>query len=295
MKRLPTLVITFATLVLFSPLYALAQGIVPETCQTGICRVCDLFALADNFIDFLLTGIAVPIVVIALVYGGFQLLTAGGSEDKRTQGKNAITNAIIGILIAFFAWAIVNTVILLIVGSEEIGPGAWFEFPGCTAPATPPAATIPPPAATTTPPTQPAPTTPASGIYSHEAAVAALNPGITISSSGGCSDPNNPRCTSLEGIPAFAIDKLNEIHQNCNCSIVITGGTEVGHRSHGQRLPILDLRFRDQNPNLLRGIELTGYTVDVNFGKGATCEPRSSSSSYVPCRSSEAYLIHMEF
>jgi len=265
-----------------------AQGIVPDTCQSGICELCDLFALADNFIDFLLTRVAVTVLIIALVYGGFKMLTSGDSEDGRTKGKAAITNAIIGILIAFFAWAIINTVLLLLVGNKDVFSAQnWFTFPKCVTAIKPVALPPTPPAATTTPPALPG------GMYSHEAAVAALLPGITRNRV--CGDPNISICTSLEGIPVIAIEKLNQIRINCNCNIVITGGTETGHASHGRGLAVMDLRFSDQNPNLLQGIRTTGYYIDAGFEKGATCEPAGGGSQSVPCESSGAQVIHMEF
>lgn len=58
--------------------------------------------------------------------------------------------------------------------------------------------------------------------------------GISIYSSGGCSDQNNPHCTSLQGIHSECIDGpygIIAFKRNSGCSITITGGTEVGHAS----------------------------------------------------------------
>lgn len=51
------------------------------------------------------------IAVIMLIYGGFQYLTSAGSSDKVKNAKNTILYAIIGLVIAIFAYAIVNWVI----------------------------------------------------------------------------------------------------------------------------------------------------------------------------------------
>ncbi|KAG0277746.1 hypothetical protein BGZ96_002727 [Linnemannia gamsii] len=54
--------------------------------------------------------------------------------------------------------------------------------------------------------------------------------GITISSSGNCTDRNNPNCTSLEGVLSGTIDTIIALKGYSGCgSLVITGGTETGH------------------------------------------------------------------
>ncbi|KAG0091303.1 hypothetical protein BGZ92_001037, partial [Podila epicladia] len=65
----------------------------------------------------------------------------------------------------------------------------------------------------------------------HAAAVAKLNAnGITISSSGGCTDRNNPNCTSLQGVLSGTVDTVIALKGYSKCpSLVITGGTETGH------------------------------------------------------------------
>ncbi|KAG4071922.1 hypothetical protein HA402_006083 [Bradysia odoriphaga] len=67
--------------------------------------------------------------------------------------------------------------------------------------------------------------------YSHAEALEKIEAaGITIASSGSCSDRNIVSCTSLEQIRRNTIDSgviiLKEASQ---CDITITGGTEVGH------------------------------------------------------------------
>lgn len=54
--------------------------------------------------------------VAATVYGGFLYMFAGISEDKE-KGKKAITYGIIGMIITFLAWAIVNIFIILLTSA----------------------------------------------------------------------------------------------------------------------------------------------------------------------------------
>jgi hypothetical protein len=56
--------------------------------------------------------------------------------------------------------------------------------------------------------------------------------GMSVYSSGGCQDRNNSSCTSLEQVHQHTIYGIITLHHACgNCTIVITGGTEVGHAS----------------------------------------------------------------
>lgn len=54
---------------------------------------------------------------------------------------------------------------------------------------------------------------------------------ITWSSSGGCSDRNNPTCTSFEQVNLPTIQGIQTLKSASGCAINITGGTETGHAS----------------------------------------------------------------
>lgn len=51
------------------------------------------------------------ISVLMLIYGGFRYIISGGDSKKITDAKNTILYAILGLIIAFFAYAIVNFVL----------------------------------------------------------------------------------------------------------------------------------------------------------------------------------------
>jgi hypothetical protein len=79
----------------------------------------------------------------------------------------------------------------------------------------------------------------------HEQALNLLSAAdIRTHSSGNCSDKNNKRCTSLDGIRQSTIDGIIAFKKASNCDIVITAGTEVGHapgpysHSNGYKLDI---------------------------------------------------------
>lgn len=53
--------------------------------------------------------------------------------------------------------------------------------------------------------------------------------GITWSSSGGCSDRNNPTCTSFDQINDSTVYGVRTLKTSSACAINLTGGTETGH------------------------------------------------------------------
>ncbi|MEK7576726.1 MAG: pilin [Patescibacteria group bacterium] len=118
--------------------FAPTDGLVPVGCQAGCpCTLCDLYTLALNIERFLLYGIAIPIAAIAILYGGVMMMTSAGSEQKITAGKAAISNAIIGLALAFFAWVIINALLVTLtfqIGFGEKGTSLknWFVPPECT-------------------------------------------------------------------------------------------------------------------------------------------------------------------
>ncbi len=62
-----------------------------------------------------------------------------------------------------------------------------------------------------------------------QAATQLRNAGITWSSSGNCSDRNNPTCTSFEQIRQTTISGIKTLKSSSGCAINVTGGTETGH------------------------------------------------------------------
>lgn len=66
------------------------------------------------------------IAVIMLIVGGIKYVVSGGDSKKVTDAKNTVLYAIIGLVISFLAFAIVNFVVAALPGSNsnENGTGA---------------------------------------------------------------------------------------------------------------------------------------------------------------------------
>ena len=57
-----------------------------------------------------ITGLAITLAVIALIFGSIQFLTAYGDETKLTNAKKTFTFAMIGLVISLLAFAIVQLI-----------------------------------------------------------------------------------------------------------------------------------------------------------------------------------------
>ena len=64
-------------------------------------------SLLDNIIGFLI-AVSIPLAAALIVWGGFQIMTAGGNPNKINEGKNTILYTIIGFAVVLLSWGIVK-------------------------------------------------------------------------------------------------------------------------------------------------------------------------------------------
>ncbi len=137
--------------ILLSPLFSLhahAAGLVP--CQNIItkssdgsvtvsdsCNVCQVFRLSQNILNFIYDVISIPLGAIMLLWGGILILTGGmrGDPGAAQRGKKILTNTLIGLGIAFFAWIAIDTIIKTLAGGGNLfnAVGPWNKIE-CEAP-----------------------------------------------------------------------------------------------------------------------------------------------------------------
>src|SRR3989344_179392 len=218
-------------------------GIVPCSDQkdangiiTNPCNLCHLYTGAKNIVDFMLFDLILPLAVVALLIGGIFLLASQGNPQMMETGKKAITNTVIGVIIAFGSWLIIATIVNTL-GYKGF-TAAWNEPPTCKESIAGTGGLIPPggapqkkfcviPEQAGQPakcdnlgsedvcikgsPTESAcairggtcetlcpVVPPTDGTLTHDEAKGQLDAAsISISSSGNCSDRSNPNCTSL--------------------------------------------------------------------------------------------------
>ncbi|GEM_PF-1294568 len=73
------------------------------------CDIPAFITWVRQVIRFLLT-VAIPLGIVFVSWGGFVIMTAGGSDEKVKKGKDIVLASVIGIAIALAAWLIVITV-----------------------------------------------------------------------------------------------------------------------------------------------------------------------------------------
>jgi hypothetical protein len=86
-------------------------------------------------------------------------------------------------------------------------------------------------------------------VTDHNRAASALAPIKTNHNNTPCTEAefnqkgSIPPCTSLAFLPEETIQLLLNINGSCKCSLVVTGGTEPNHQSHGEGLRAVDIRL----------------------------------------------------
>jgi hypothetical protein len=95
-----------------------AERLVP--CDGTDCSFCDLVVLGSRIINWFFGLVFVLFGVITFV-AGFNLMTSGGNQTKLDDAKKKLSNAIIGLIIVFSAWLIVDTLMKAIVPGGNVG------------------------------------------------------------------------------------------------------------------------------------------------------------------------------
>jgi hypothetical protein len=72
-------------------------------------------SIETNVIQFL-SWIAIPIAVIMVLVGAFQMMTSAGDPEKATQGRKTIQYAAIGFAIALIATGITSLITNILTG-----------------------------------------------------------------------------------------------------------------------------------------------------------------------------------
>lgn len=75
----------------------------------SICTFQDLLDLGYRVIHFTIFILTPAIVIFACVYGSILVILYGQNPDNLKKGKEVITSALIGLVIVWSAWIIVNT------------------------------------------------------------------------------------------------------------------------------------------------------------------------------------------
>lgn len=110
----------------------------PKCACEGDCDLSDFVGLTIEASRYLF-GITGSLALLMFAVGGFWWLTAAGASDRIEKGKKTLVAAVIGILIVFGAWVIVNALLAALTGNVTQGVaqvlnGNWNQaLPGSPA------------------------------------------------------------------------------------------------------------------------------------------------------------------
>lgn len=166
-------------------------------------------------------GLAAAMAFVVITIGGVTYMTSDAISGK-SQGREWVTNALWGLLLVIGAYVILNTINPKILTFNLEIPRPEIAAPTLTAGAP---ALLP------------------GQIAEHNATkIRLLNAGVQINNNGNyCLEGQTTGCTNLNGLPDNAVIDLINLKKACNCGVVVTGGTEGGHLTHGPGKSIVDL------------------------------------------------------
>lgn len=89
--------------------------------QTGLGAIqntgqVDIYTRLANYLNVILSLVGI-IASIYVIYAGVKWIRAGGNDEVVKEAKDTIRSAVWGLVVVFSAYAIVNFVILKLIGS----------------------------------------------------------------------------------------------------------------------------------------------------------------------------------
>ena len=94
------------------------------------CSLCHLFVMIDGIVDFVLLKLVPPIATLILIFAGMSFYFALGNPEKFRHAKSVLLSVIIGLIIIYASWIIINAVMVEIMGMADwVGFGeGWFRI-----------------------------------------------------------------------------------------------------------------------------------------------------------------------
>lgn len=124
-QAIATLGIALMPFLMFAPQVGHAQLIdqFVNNCPENTGVRCNEGGLGEIFVTVINWALAIGFIlaVIFLIYGGFRYILAGGNEESAKAGRQAIFNALIGVVIIVLSYVIVQIVYRFVSGGSTGG------------------------------------------------------------------------------------------------------------------------------------------------------------------------------
>ncbi|PJE57994.1 MAG: hypothetical protein COU81_03145 [Candidatus Portnoybacteria bacterium CG10_big_fil_rev_8_21_14_0_10_36_7] len=122
---------------LLAPLFVLARGLVPcGGAGEAECNACYVFVMFKNVFDFIAFTLTPPAALLMFVVGGIFYVLGGSGAGSGKEGNSLLTkaksifwSAVIGVVIVYTSWLIVDTIILIIgTKTANFVSQNWYTF-----------------------------------------------------------------------------------------------------------------------------------------------------------------------
>jgi len=138
-KILPVIIFIFLFSSFLTVNISSAAGILPtpsvDKCPKGYTGNCGGYTLNDfvqlgvNVAQWIL-GIVGSLALLFFIYGGIMMIISSGKSEMVQKAKTILTNAVIGLIIVFGSWMIINfTVQVLTGGQVNVFGNPWYSTP----------------------------------------------------------------------------------------------------------------------------------------------------------------------
>lgn len=133
LKIFTTILLLFTTLFSFTlfPLstHAAAGGLLTgldQCVETGDCKLCDIVVIVNNVITLVL-GLVGSFAFVSFIIAGGYLMFGGANKAYLSKATGIVKTSLIGLLIVFFSYAIVNFGLNIVTGQPISGTAQIFE------------------------------------------------------------------------------------------------------------------------------------------------------------------------
>lgn len=221
--------------------YALGEyTVLTELPGTTVNGPCPASGCTANFQSYLpgafklIIGLSAVLAFVVITYGGILYATSDALSGKET-GREYVTNAVYGLLLVIGAWAILYTINPKMLEFDLNLPVPKLQKADSWT-------------AKLSGPIKPGYDLSPTDLANDNTLRAALDAkGVKVNALP-CAGGQTKLCTNVVGLPQNAISGVEALaaacaaaNSSCKNNIVITGGTEGGHSSHGPGEAVMDL------------------------------------------------------